>query len=171
MDDQFLLTLYQKQAKMIYHYLVKNGCSHEDAEDIVQESYTKFIRYRNSVAPEKALAYIFTIAMNEFKKTFKQQGKEQTLSIDHELFWHNLSHDEEIEQLVLHSEMKRDIQYTLNQLTETYRQLLVLKYELDFSYKEIALLLGMKIETVRTYLFRARKTFQQLWRDLYESLE
>ncbi len=43
MDSHLLLEIYNKQAKMIYFYLKKNGCSHEDAEDIVQESYTKFI--------------------------------------------------------------------------------------------------------------------------------
>ncbi|MGF7015042.1 hypothetical protein [Ornithinibacillus bavariensis] len=39
MDSRFLLNIYNEQAKMIYDYLKKNGCSHEDAEDIVQESY------------------------------------------------------------------------------------------------------------------------------------
>ncbi|WP_200805351.1 sigma factor-like helix-turn-helix DNA-binding protein [Carnobacterium iners] len=46
--------------------------------------------------------------------------------------------------------------------------MLLLKYELNLSYKEIALLLGMKVETVRTYLFRARIEFQEIWRNLYE---
>ena len=52
-------------------------------------------------------------------------------------------------------------------MKEVYRQLLVLKYELELSYKEISLLLGMKEETVRTYLFRARKEFQEKWRNLH----
>ncbi|MEL4026988.1 sigma factor-like helix-turn-helix DNA-binding protein [Lysinibacillus endophyticus] len=53
-------------------------------------------------------------------------------------------------------------------MQEIYKQLLLLKYELELSYNEIALLLGMKEETVRTYLFRARKEFQKKWRDLHE---
>lgn len=171
MDSQFLLKLYQKQAKMIYYYLLKNGCTHEDAEDIVQESYTKFMSYRSGVMPEKALGYIFTIAMNEFKKSLKHKGREQILSIDQEHFWQNLASDEETEALVLHSEMQKDIQRTLSTLKEPYKQLLLLKYELDLSYKEISLLLGMKVETVRTYLSRARKAFQENWRDLNEQME
>ncbi len=31
MDSHLLLEIYNKQAKMIYFYLKKNGCSHEDA--------------------------------------------------------------------------------------------------------------------------------------------
>lgn len=168
MDSHFLLMLYQKQAKIIYYYLLKNGCSHEDAEDIVQESYTRFISYSNGVASDKALGYIFTIAINEFKRTGKQKGKEQSISIDSQHFWNNFTNEADTEKLVLQREMKLDIQKTLNHLNDSHQQLLILKYELDLSYKEIGLLLGMKIETVRTYLFRARKAFQQTWRDLNE---
>ncbi len=167
MDSQFLLEIYNKQAKMIYFYLKKNGCSHEDAEDIVQESYMKYIAYRSGVSSDKALSYIFTIAMNEFKKKLKKKGKEQVISIDDHHFWNNFMGDQDTESSVLNFEMNQEISLTLEKMKEVYRQLLVLKYELELSYNEIALLLGMKKETVRTYLFRARKEFQERWRDLH----
>lgn len=171
MDSNFLLELYQQQAKMIYHYLLKNGCSHEDAEDIVQESYTKFIIYQSGVPSDKALAYIFTIAMNEFKKMLRKNGKERVLTINEDLFWQNFAHDETTEKLVLQTEIRREIGTVLVHMSETYQQLLLLKYELDFSYKEIAFMLGIKIETVRTYLYRARQQFQKIWRDQSERME
>ena len=82
MNSNFLLELYNKQAKMIYFYLIKNGCGHEDAEDIVQESYMKYISYSSGVSSEKALSYIFTIALNEFRKKMRTKGREQIISID-----------------------------------------------------------------------------------------
>lgn len=167
MDSQFLLKIYNEQAKMMYFYLKKNGCNHEDAEDIVQESYMKYIAYSSGVPSDKALSYIFAIAMNEFKKLLKKKGKVQVLSIDNQHFWHNFANDQDTESTVLNLEMNQEIKQTLEQLQEVYRQLLILKYELELSYKEIALLLGMKVETVRTYLFRARKEFQETWRNLY----
>ncbi|WP_233505288.1 RNA polymerase sigma factor [Sporosarcina sp. BI001-red] len=75
MDSKFLLKLYKEQAKMIYFYLKKNGCSHEDAEDIVQESYMKYIAYSSGVPSDKALSYIFTVALNEFRKKLKKMEK------------------------------------------------------------------------------------------------
>lgn len=62
----------------------------------------------------------------------------------------------------------RLLTYSFKNMREVFKDLLILKYELNLSYKEIALLLGMKIETVRTYLFRARIEFQEIWRDLHE---
>lgn len=168
MDSRLLLELYKKQAKMIYFYLKKNGCSHEDAEDIVQESYTKYIAYSSGVPSDKALSYIFAISMNEFKKMLKKKGKEQVISIDDYHFWNNFANDQDTESSVLNIEMNHEIAHTLERIQEVYKQLLILKYELDFSYKEIALVLGMKEETIRTYLYRARKDFQKKWRNLHE---
>lgn len=168
MDSHLLLEIYKKQAKMIYFFLKKNGCSHEDAEDIVQESYTKFIAYSSGVPSDKALSYIFTISMNEFKKLLRKQGKEQSISINNDYFWNNFADDQDTELVVLTIEMNHQIEHVLNHIQEIFKQLLLLKYELELSYKEIALLLGMKEETVRTYLFRARKEFQKKWRELHE---
>ncbi len=168
MDSRLLLELYKKQAKMIYFYLKKNGCSHEDAEDIVQESYTKYIAYSSGVPSDKALSYIFAISMNEFKKLLKKKGKEQVISIDDYRFWNNFVNDQDTESSVLTIEMNHEIAHTLECIQEVYKQLLILKYELDLSYKEIALVLGMKEETIRTYLYRARKEFQKKWRNLHE---
>ncbi|WP_066305805.1 RNA polymerase sigma factor [Bacillus sp. FJAT-29814] len=168
MDSQILLEIYKKQGRMIYFYLKKNGCSHEDAEDIVQESYMKYIAYSSGVPSDKALAYIFAISMNEFKKMLRKNGKEQAISIDDHHFWNKFTNDQDTESSVLSLETNDEIAHTLELIQEVYKQLLLLKYELDLSYKEIALLLGMKEETVRTYLFRARKEFQKKWRDLHE---
>lgn len=168
MDSHLLLEIYKKQAKMIYFYLKKNGCSHEDAEDIVQESYTKFIAYSSGVPSDKAFSHIFTISMNEFKKMLRKRGKEQSISIDDDHFWNNFANDLDTELSVLTIEMNHEIALVLDRIQEIFKQLLLLKYELELSYKEIALLLGMKEETVRTYLFRARKEFQKKWRELHE---
>ncbi|KEF36390.1 RNA polymerase sigma factor, sigma-70 family [Schinkia azotoformans MEV2011] len=168
MDSRLLLELYKKQAKMIYFYLKKNGCSHEDAEDIVQESYTKYIAYSSGVPSDKVLSYIFAISMNEFKKVLRKKGREQMISIDDHRFWNNFANDQDPEASVLNIEMNHEIAITLDRIQEVYKQLLILKYEFELSYKEISLLLGMKEETIRTYLYRARKEFQKKWRNLHE---
>lgn len=168
MDSRFLLELYRKQAKMMYFYLRKNGCSHEDAEDIVQESYAKYIAYAGGVAAEKALSYIFVIAVNEFKKLLKKQGKERVLSVDEAHFLDNFAAEDDTESAAARSETGSEIAGILQQMNETHSELLLLKYEMALSYKEIALLLGMKEETVRTYLYRARKEFQRKWREQHE---
>lgn len=168
MNSKILMELYNKQARMIFFYLIKNGCSQEDAEDIVQESYIQYITYSAGVSSDKALSYIFTIALNKFRKTMKEKGREQIVSIDNDYFWNKFSNDYDPEASTLEIERKEEITDVLKEMKEVFRNLLILKYELDFSYKEISLLLGMKIETIRTYLYRARNEFKDKWGDLHE---
>ncbi len=168
MNSKFLMELYNQQAKMIYFYLRKNGCGHEDAEDIVQDSYMKYMTYSSGVDSDKALGYIFTIALNEFRKNMRKKGREQIIAIDNDYFWNNFSSDQDPEWSVLEIEEKEEITTTLEQMKEDFRILLLLKYDFNLSYKEISVLLGMKMETVRTYLYRARNEFRKIWRDSHE---
>jgi RNA polymerase sigma factor (sigma-70 family) len=67
------------------------------------------------------------------------------------------------EDYVQQTEMKKEIQNILNQLTPLHKQLLLLKYMLGLSYEEIAEMLDLNPGTLKTYLFRARKSFKKLY--------
>ncbi|MDU5111952.1 MAG: sigma-70 region 4 domain-containing protein, partial [Clostridium sp.] len=49
-----------------------------------------------------------------------------------------------------------------------YRSLIILKYEMDLSYKEISVLLGLDENTVKVYLYRARNNFKKEWNKINE---
>ena len=62
--------------------------------------------------------------------------------------------------MLLTSELQGEVQEILETMTEDYRHILLLKYEYELSYKEIAILLSMKEETVKTSLYCARNQFK-----------
>jgi len=41
---------------IIYKYLIKLGCSKDEAEDIVQESFTRAMEYMDGVRVEKLIS-------------------------------------------------------------------------------------------------------------------
>ncbi|HWQ71000.1 MAG TPA: sigma factor-like helix-turn-helix DNA-binding protein [Desulfitobacteriaceae bacterium] len=43
-----------------------------------------------------------------------------------------------------------------------------MKYEMELSYKDIGIILGIPEKNVKTYLYRARNKFKSLWGDIYE---
>lgn len=61
-----LTELYNRQAKIIYRYLLKYGCRKEEAEEIVQESFIKAIQYIDSVEERKLPSWIFKVALNNY---------------------------------------------------------------------------------------------------------
>ena len=163
MDSQLLLDLYKRQAKIIFGYLIKNGCTKEESEDIVQDSFVKAIQYMDGVSKEKLSSWLFTVALNEFRNRMKKQEKQYLLSIDEGNFYNNLAEDEDFTEDLLSKERSNEVKNCLNKLKEGHKNLLVLKYEMELSYKDITALLGIKETVVKTYLYRARKEFKKEW--------
>lgn len=163
MDNQLLLELYKKQSKIILGYLIKNGCTKEEAEDIMQDSFVKAIQYMDGVSKEKLSSWLFRVAINEFKNRIKRKKRLIQLSIDEEQFSNSLSLDKDFTEDIIITERNKEIKSCLNRLKSGTKDLLILKYGMELSYKEISLLLGMQEAVVKTYLYRARKEFEKEW--------
>lgn len=101
MDSQLLLDLYRNQSKIIFGYLIKNGCTKQESEDIVQDSFVKAIQYMDGVSKEKLSSWLFKVALNEFRNRMKKQKKLYPLSIDESEFLNNLLKEEDFTQDIL----------------------------------------------------------------------
>lgn len=165
MDKELLLSLYKRQAKIIYGYLIKIGCQKEEAEDIVQESFVKAIEYMDGVANDKLSSWLFKVALNNYKNRLKRKSIINQMSIDDGNFYYNLIFDNDVVDILIKKEHVDQIVTCLSYLKEEYRSLLILKYDLGLSYLEISKLLGIPENTVRTYLYRARNNFKEVWRE------
>ena len=163
MDSQLLLDLYRRQSKIIFGYLIKNGCTKEESEDIIQESFVKAIQHMDGVSKEKLSSWLFKVAINEFRNRMKKQKKLYLLSVDEEEFFKNLSQEGDFTEDLLSKERNNAVKGCLNKLKDGNKELLFLKYEMELSYREIGVLLGIKETVVKTYLYRARKEFEKEW--------
>lgn len=168
MEQDLVINLYKKQFKIICLYLVKCGCSISDAEDIVHDSFIKAIEYMDSVEVEKLSSWLFKVAMNNYKNRIKRKKIISFVSINEERFYENIEDKCNVENEILKKEKALEISKVLNDMKEEYRSLLILKYELQLSYKEISLLLGTEETNIKTYLYRARNKFREEWRALNE---
>lgn len=168
MDNEFLLKLYKSQGKIIFGYLIKCGCSKEEAEDIVQDSFVKAMECMDGISSEKLSSWLFTVALNNFRNKKKSENRIRQVNIDENHFLENLSNDVDILDHMLSKENSKEIRSCLENLKEEYRTLLIFKYEMDLSYREISRLIGISEDTIKTYLYRARNEFKRNWRDIYE---
>lgn len=155
--------LYQalnEKTDIIFKYLIKIGASTKDAEDIVQEALYKLLLYIDSIDATKAYSWLFKVAINQYYDLCRKQKKEIHTSFK------NLEFVDESflpEDFVRQGEMRQEIEFVLNQLPPLHKQLLLLKYEMELSYADIAALLNLNNGTLKTYLFRARKAFKELY--------
>lgn len=151
-------------AEVIFKYLLKIGATKEDAEDVVQEAIMKTIECLSTIQPESIRAWLFKVALNRYYTMYNKQKR--TTFLGEEEIEKLKSALDDVEQQYLQKEQNKKVLEALQGLQPKFQQLLLLKYDMDLSYKEIASILAMSESHVRTYLQRARKTFKKEWEAL-----
>lgn len=158
-DREALVTLLRQIETHVYrtaYYLLGNE---QDALDASQEAliriYTKIQSYEEKALFKTWVQRIVTnICIDKFRKT------KPTVSIEeHELTFNT---PKDVEDEVMIGYLAQDIQEAIEKLPEHHRSVVVLRYLQDFSYHEIADCLGLPLNTVKSYLFRARQQLQGL---------
>jgi RNA polymerase sigma factor (sigma-70 family) len=158
-DRDALITLLREIEPHVYktaYYMLNNE---QDALDVAQEAlirvYTKINSYEEKAQFKTWVQRIVTnICIDKFRKV------KPSVSMDeHEM---TFSAETNVENEVISTYIAQDIQEAIEKLPEHHRTVVVLRYVEDFSYNEIAESLDLPINTVKSYLFRARKQLQIL---------
>lgn len=168
MDKNLVIELYRRQFKIICLYLIKRGCSVSDAEDIVHDGFIKAIEYMDSVEIQNLSSWLFKVCMNNYKNRIKRGRIIELVSVNEEKFHEKLIDECNVEEKILRTEFFFKVSTILNKLKEEEKSLLIFKYDMELSYKEISLLLGASENTIKTYLYRARNKFRKEWRNFDE---
>lgn len=138
----------------------------EEAEDIVQESFTKMYFKANTFRPMpngsfKSWAYkiVFNTAFVHYRKLKKQQKS----SLDMEPANYELLPDPAANNFGKDAELKDLVESTMIQMPK-HLQAVLSKYYLEGeSYKEIAEKEETTISTIKMRIFRARRIFRKLF--------
>lgn len=161
-DRDALITLLREIETHVYrtaYYILNNE---QDAMDAAQEAliriYTKIDSYEEKAQFKTWVQRIVTnICIDKFRRN------KPTVSIEeHELVFQG---KESVEKEVMSGYLAVDIREAIDQLPEHHRTVVVLRYLQDFSYNEIADSLNLPLNTVKSYLFRARQQLQHLLQD------
>jgi RNA polymerase sigma factor (sigma-70 family) len=134
-------------ADNVYRFIVKNLRHTEDAEDIVQSAFEKLWIHKDSVEPQKAKSYLFTVAYH-LLIDHTRKAKRITLQESFENDSQTAYQENKALKKVLH-----DALATLN---EMQRSLVLLKDYEGYSYEEIGEITKLTTDQVRVYLHRAR---------------
>lgn len=164
-DKEALITLLREMETHIYrtaYYMLGNE---QDAMDASQEALLRVFTKINSYE-EKALfkTWVQRIVTNICIDKFRRN--KPTVSVDEHEMLFTSAHD--VESEVFSTYVAKDIQDAIEQLPAHHRSVVVLRYIEDFSYNEIAESLDLPINTVKSYLFRARKQLQTMLHDYQE---
>jgi RNA polymerase sigma-70 factor (ECF subfamily) len=146
----------------IFTYVLRMVGSREDAEDITQEALCQAWRTWNQVEPDAVGGYVkwcYRISHNLAIDTLR---KKKPRNVD----------DEEMERTADARSMRPEDVYenrvqagqvreTIQSLDEKYREVLILRYQEEMSYEQIAEALELPVSTIETRIHRAKKMLRE----------
>lgn len=158
----------KRNSDMVYRLAFSMVKMHQDAEDIQQEVFIRYIRTNPRFeSPEHEKAWFIRVTVNLCKNLWKTSWRQRMVSVDH------FSAAEEVKECRLEGNLpdleagvctrepltseEENIMETVKRLSVKYRAVIHLFYYEEMSIEEIATTLRLQPSNVRTRLTRARK--------------
>ena len=161
-DMQFI-ALYKFYYQDLYAYGVSLGFNTEDVKDAIQEVYLKlYFNERLCIDEKKIKFYLLRSVRNQLSDW--ERTKKDTSSIEEEERSFKLSVSVE-ESFISDEEdllLKKRVNRILDLLTDHQREIVYLHFIEEMPYEEIAVMLDMKIQTVRGQVFKAMEKLRKL---------
>lgn len=153
------LMLLHEQA--IFNYLYRLVNNRADAEDLTQETFIKFYHSIRRVDPtRKFSSWLYRVATNTaYDWLRKKRGHRELFIIDDPNHPFETISSSNTYKAV---EGKIDIERALGMLKPIYRTILLLHYTHGLRYQEIAEIMDMPLNTVKTHLRRAKAELGQI---------
>ena len=147
-DDLIRIERYSDMVYRMAYSLVKHK---EDAEDIHQEVFMKYLKKRPDFEiKEHEKAWFLRVTINQCKNLWKSAWVQRVIGFTEK--------DAFMEAEDVHEELID----TVKRLPQKYRAVIHLFYYEDMSIEEMSIVLGEKPSTVRTQLTRARRRLKEL---------
>jgi len=144
--------------KLLYNMALKYCGNGFDAEDIVQDTYLMaFKRFHQLRDKTKCKPWLLTILRNNFLKSYhKKKIRQKLQQTDYIDFLEASLLADNPENVLIKASSRQTILKAMDQLSEKYKEVLLLYYMNELLYKDIANILDIPIGTVMSRLTRAR---------------
>jgi RNA polymerase sigma-70 factor (ECF subfamily) len=157
-NEKAFRQLMQRYLPLVYNYLYRMTQNHEVSEEMAQEAFVKAYHKLKSFDRNRAFKpWLLRIASNATLTELRKQSKVVSLNaLEEEGVWGEAEHQPE-EDLVVSLERKlstEEVMKAMDRLDERYRRVLLLRYQQDLSYDDIAVTLNVPLNTVRTWIKR-----------------
>lgn len=157
-DREAFDRLVERYQRAVYRLCYRYVNSHEDANDLAQETFLKAYRAIDRFRGDSAFStWMYRIAVNSCLN-FRQGRRPETTALFESLSDASPRADTELER---ESEAVR-VRAAVARLPERQRATLILKVYQELTHEEVAAVLGSSVGTVKANLFHALKNLRKL---------
>ena len=132
-----------------------------DAEDVVQESYVRALKFFGGFRGENSRPWLLSIVRNTCLTWLQQNRFSGSTELDVEIDGRE-EESENPESILLAAAQSQIVRKAIEALPPEFREVIILREMEDLSYKEIANIASIPVGTVMSRLSRARSRLQEL---------
>jgi RNA polymerase sigma-70 factor (ECF subfamily) len=159
----------------LYGYAMVLSRDRTEAEDLVQETCVRAVQAIESVRPDSNVkGWLFTILRNIWLNQLRRRRaapKIVELDVDESTAELAVERSKDPHALYVSKVEREQVREAIEQLSEEFREIIVLREYGELSYQEIANVLGCPAGTVMSRLGRARSKLRSLLSASFRSLD
>lgn len=166
-DTEKFGELMNRYEKKLSHYGRRFLSNQDNIEDVVQEVFIKAYQNIQSFDISRSFSsWIYRIAHNTFINSLKKHQRGPLYVFDFDTIMAHPIYEDPTEKEREQKEMKVMLDKGLDQLSSDYKEIIILYYLEELSYKEISDILHIPIGTVGIRLKRAKVALQKICKKL-----
>lgn len=165
-NQEYFLGIIKKYKTKLYNYIRRiSNVTPQDAEDTLQEVFIKAYLNLNDLSPTedglKFSSWIYRITHNQVISEYrKKRARPNTSSIDLEdINSRKIALELDIEKNIDTQFLRKNIFKILNNLNPKHKEILILKFFEEKSYKEISDIIQKPMGTVASLMNKAKQEF------------
>lgn len=157
--------LYKKYKNMLYYISLKILKEHYSAEDAVQESFARIIRHLDKIDEKdeiRARGFLSAVCKNISISIYRKRLYLNKSGSADDLNLETTAKMANPENVTIEHECLSSLYNQIRRLPMIYRDILILKYVLEYDNSEISGILDVSLATIRKRLERARTKLKEL---------
>ena len=161
-DSEAFFLVYDQYVDILINSGSYYSSDKEFVKNCIHDLFLDLYKYRKNLSENDNIKLYLIKSLK--RKIFKEIRKNSTLKLVDD-FDNPSAESENAEELLISKEredgIEKVIRFAMSQLPEKQREAVQLKFILELSYEEIAILMDISIESVRTNIYRAIKTLRE----------
>jgi len=161
-DDSFY-KLYDEYSDMLYCYGMHFSKDKESIKDCIHDLFIDLYKYRDKLSLTDNIQFYLVRSLR--RKIHQARIKSISLIYESVIISPEDKQEPTFEDKIIDSEIEDEnnclLRKALNTLTDRQREALSLKFEQNLTYPEIAEMLEISVESVRTSIYRALKILRK----------
>jgi RNA polymerase sigma factor (sigma-70 family) len=147
---------YRAHARALQKFFSRRLSKEHDIGELTQEVWARLCRVRDPARIREPLAFLFGVANHVLAQFHLERGR-SIVAFDAESALEAADHAalEQGDELAAGADSERELIAMLSMLSDTYREIVLLRLCDGLSYAEIGTRLGLSARTTEEYFFRA----------------